>query len=272
MSNSIFQSYRSQLFNPIIVAISSVVTLTGNVNFTDSITGIHSSIISSGTAIYLQTTHPELKSSLNITTGATVYFINLICSSNGGAVYGHGTMIHIGAKARVVFMNNTAGYAGGAVYMYDGRITVDAESGVNNHAAKYGGALSLENPTAHMNTSSVEFYDNRASYGGAITFMYGSMIINTNKSVKFIMNSAKIRGGAIYIEYGVHPSIIVGDYSKLFFFNNSAFQGGALFSIIQSLLMTTVGYQSSIAMTISFNILNSISLKILSSNYSFTCN
>ena len=79
-----------------------------------------------------------------------------------------------------------------------------------------------------------------------ISFTYGSMIINTNKSLKFIVNLAQVKGGAIYIETGVHPAIIVGNYSKLLFFNNSAFQGGALYSSMPSLLMTTVGYQLSI--------------------------
>ena len=72
------------------------------------------------------------------------------------------------------------------------------------------------------------------------------MIINSNVSVEFVMNSAQVKGGAIQIEAGIHPSIIVHDYSKLLLFNNSAFQGGALYSTMSSLLMTTVGYQSSI--------------------------
>ena len=60
------------------------------------------------------------------------------------------------------------------------------------------------------------------------------------------MNSAQVNGGAICIDGGVRPAIIVGNYSKLFLFNNSAFQGGALYSSMPSLLITTVGYQSSI--------------------------
>ena len=247
VSNSTFQSYRHQS-QSIIMAYSSVVTLTGNVNFSDSILGILSSELSSSTAVYLETTHPELKSSLNITTGATVYFVNLTCNNYGGAMTVWNSMIHIDAKARVVFMNNIARQNGGAVAIYDGMITIGAESCVifkYNHAA-YGGALSLQNLIAHVNTSGIEFYDNRASAGGAIYFTYGSIIINTNTTLKFITNSAQVSGGAIYIEAGVHPSIIVGNYSKLFFFNNSAFQGGALYSTIPSLLVTTVGYQSSI--------------------------
>ena len=276
VSNSIFQLYRHQLHS-IIEAYSSVVTLTGNVYFTDSITvtGI-TSILSVGTAVYLKATHPEVKSSLNITTGATVYFVNLTCSGDGGAVYGYNAMMHIGAKARVVFMYNTASGYGGAVYMLDGTITAGAESCVifiYNHAtaggaialssatlivdseanltfshnfADFGGALGLTNSTAHMNTNNIKFYDNRASFGGAMYFLYAIMIINTNKSVMFTMNSAQVKGGAIYIQTGLRPSIIVGNYSILLFFNNSAFQGGAFYNAMPSLLLTTVGYQSSI--------------------------
>ena len=285
VSNSIFQSYRHQ-HQSIIEAFSSVVTLTGNVNFTDSSTvGIHSSFRGAfGTAVHLQTTHPELESisSLNITTGATVYFVNLTSFGGRGAVYGYNVMMHIGAKARVIFMNNTADFVGGgAVYMFSGTITVGAESCVifrynrvifsgdtgggaitldsatlivdseanltfSHNSAQSRGALQLGNSTAHVNTSGIEFINNRALIGEAIDFFYGTMIINTNKSVKFIMNSAQVQGGALYIDAGIHPAIIVGNYSKILFFNNSAFQGSALYNTMPSLLVATVGYQSSI--------------------------
>ena len=282
VNNSTFQSYRHQQ-QSIIEALSSVVTLTGNVNFTDSSTlGIHSSFQGVfGTAVHLETTHAELESSLNITAGATVYFVNLTSFGGGGAVSGWGATMHISAKARVVFMNNTAYYAaGGAVFMWGGMITVGAESCViftynraripkgggainlrnatlivdseanltfSHNSGGFGGALSLVNSTALVNTSGIEFYGNRATIsGGAIDFIYGTMIINANKSVKFIMNSAQVQGGAIFIEEGIHHAIVVGYYSKLLFINNSAFQGGALYSTMPSILMATVEYQSSI--------------------------
>ena len=92
----------------------------------------------------------------------------------------------------------------------------------------HGGALELKNSAAHVNTSGIEFYDNRASryYGGAIYFTYATIIII--KSVNFIMNSAVVKGGAIFIETGVQCSIYVGSHSL--FFNNSAFQEGAFYS------------------------------------------
>ena len=111
VSNSTFQSYRY----PIIGAYSSTVILKGNVNFTDSITGISRAQYSSGTAVFLRTTHPELISSLNITTGATVYFVNLTCSNYGGAVYGENAMIYIN-EASLTFSHNSAATGGGAVY------------------------------------------------------------------------------------------------------------------------------------------------------------
>ena len=52
MSNSTFQSYRYQV-NSVIVTFSSVITLTGKVNFTDSVTGINRPQYSSGTAVFL---------------------------------------------------------------------------------------------------------------------------------------------------------------------------------------------------------------------------
>ena len=110
-----------------------------------------------------------------------------------------------------------------------------------------GRALQLMNSIVHVNTSCIDFYKNRASYrGGAIYSFYGTMIINTNKSLNFTINFARLKGGAIYIETGIQCSITVGNYSKLLFFNNSAFQGGALYNMMPSLLVTTVGYQSSI--------------------------
>ena len=86
VSNSTFQLCRHQ-FNSIIMAYSSAVTLTGSVNFTDSATGIHLPARPSGTAVFLRNTYPELKSVLIITTGTTVYFVNLTCNHYGGAIY-----------------------------------------------------------------------------------------------------------------------------------------------------------------------------------------
>ena len=76
-------------------------------------------------------------------------------------------------------------------------------------------------------------------------FEHTIMHIKSNTSVMFITNTAHLQGGAIYIESGVNSSIIVNNSTKLLFFNNSAFQGGALF-VIPSSFAIQVEYQSSV--------------------------
>ena len=213
ISNSTFQSYRHQS-KSIIVAYSSPVTLSGSVNFTDSVTGIHLPIHSSGTAVFLYS-YPKLKSdsALNITTGAKVYFVNLTCNYYGGAVYVENGEINVGNESTVVFMHNSA---------------------------FRGGALFIVNTIVHVDTDDIYFYDNSASLGGAMYFIYGTMYINSNRSISFTSNTAQVQGGAIYIEYGVHSSIYVANFAKLFLFNNSALLGGALY-VVPSSFTITVG-------------------------------
>lgn len=123
LNNSTFQSYRHD-FGSIVFANSSVIMITGNVHFSDSVTGIHQLEYSSGTALFLRTTHPDQKSSLNIATGATVYFINLSCSNFGGSVYAERAVINVSAKTLLVFLNNTTPWRGGALSVVDGVMNV----------------------------------------------------------------------------------------------------------------------------------------------------
>ena len=173
------------------------------------------------TAVFLRITHPEFKPLLNITTGATVYFVNLICSNNGGAVYGENGMIHIGAKTKVVFMHNVADERGGTVQLMIGTITFGNKSNVH-----------FANNSAHD------------SCGGAIFLNNGVLNIDNDASLIFSHNHAGLNGGAIYIE-SVPSSIIVGDFTKLLLLNNSAFQGCALYTV-QSSFIISVGYQSNV--------------------------
>ena len=79
---------------------------------------------------------------------------------------------------------------GGAINLSSGILIIDSAANLifsHNSADYNGGALSLENSTVHVNTSDIEFYDNKASHhGGAITVICGSMIINSNKSIKLL--------------------------------------------------------------------------------------
>ena len=304
VTNSTFQSYKHRI-NSIIVAFSSVVTLMGNVNFSDSLTGrFHPTVYSSGTAVFLRTTHPSHRSVLNLTINAVVCFTNLTSNHWGGAVYGENSDIHVGVKAQVIFMHNIAAVGGaiyltngsvnvsiqsnvvfaynlvhietsegGAIFLSNGALTIDtaasvrfshnsaaASSGgaiqlehghfiinsnanvnINNNSALKGGAFYLENSTMSVDTNGIQFCDNRGSWGGAVYLVYGTL--HVNKSLEFIMNTAQVQGGAIYIESGDSFSVKVDNSAKLLLFNNSAFQGGALY-VIPSSFTIKVGYQS----------------------------
>ena len=245
--NSTFQSYKHES-GSMIAAYSSVVTLAGYVNFTNGITGINRTLYSSGAAVFLRTTHPEFNSSLNITTGATVYFVNLTSNNYGGAVYGEDGVMSIGVKAKVVFIHNVAAYNGGAVYVVNGVISIGVKAKVvfMHNVAYSGGAIYLVSSRIHVDTDAIHFYNNNCGmHGGAMYFVYAIMHIKSNTSVMFITNTAQVQGGAIYIESGVSSSIIVDNSAKLLFFNNSAFQGGALY-VIPSSFAIKVEYQSSV--------------------------
>ena len=301
VSNSTFRAYRHES-KSIIMAYSSEVTLSGSVNFTDSIKGCRSSNLQSGTAIFLRTTQPNLDASLTISTGATVYFVNLKCNNFGGAVYGDTAIIHIDTKSRAVFTRNSEG----AIYLYNGTIFVRADSIVeftynsghktdgggifllgrviqidsnasltfshnsadlnggalrlsngelivkpganlnfNNNFATLGGAIHLINATIHVDTDNIYFYGNRGTQGGALYFIYGKMLVCSNRTIMFIENAAHTQGGAIYVESTIHSSIVADNFSRLLFLNNFAFQGGAL-SFVPSSFTVEVRYHSSI--------------------------
>ena len=308
VSNSMFQSYRHKT-GSIIMAFSSHITLTKNVSFTDSHTGIINVNISSGTAVFLTTTHTKIHSSLTITASANIRFVNLSCSGLGGAVYMMNGVINIGAKSTVVFLQNTAYWSGGAVWLHDatmnigvnstvvfahnsaprynggtiwlynGLLTIDTNASlilsdstvydqggaiqlvlgafsvknnasviISNSYAYKGGALYIYNSTIHVDRfSNILFYNNTAVQGGAIYFYYGFMYINTHSVVQFTKNIAQLEGGAVYIEVANRSAstITVDNSTKLLFYDNFAFQGGALY-IIPSSFAIEARFQSSI--------------------------
>ena len=97
-----------------------------------------------------------------------------------------------------------------------------------------------------MGTDDIHFYNSRGLHGGAIYISVASLYINSNTSVKFIMNTGQIEGGAISIGACIPSScIILDNFSKLLFFNNSGFRGGALYTTASSYPIK-VGYQSSV--------------------------
>ena len=296
VNNSTFQSYRHES-KSMIAAYSSAITLTGYVNFTDSAIGLNRKH-SSGTALFLMTTHPDLKSSLSIKKGATVHFVNLTSNNDGGAIFTNNGVINIDTKAAVVFMqnkatmrggavsvvgnkslmnfgiesnvvfannsalqqgggaililggtfniytnasvsftqNNAYSFKGGAIYILVGawNISTNVSIDFSNNFALYGGATYIERMTLLVGTNALLFYNNTSMRGGAIYLNYGSVHIKCNSTVNFSMNFAQLQGGAMYVTEVNDHAITVDNSSNLLFYNNFAFQGGALYVIPSS--------------------------------------
>ena len=161
----------------------------------------------------------------------------------GGAVgLRNGTLI-VDTKASVKFSHNSAGAtgSGGAIWLYYGMLTVTVNASLNFNNDSWR-CSHINKINFHIDSDHFHPCNNRAIWGGAMFFSLALMYIN--KSVKFVMNTARDYGGAIFIKDGIGPSIIVGNYSKLLLFNNTSFQGGAL-SAGPSMTLS-LGYQSTI--------------------------
>ena len=180
---------------------SSVITLIGYVNFTYSITGINLPKYSSGTAVFLRTTHKDLRSSLDIMAGATVHFVNLTSSKFRAAVYAENGEINIIANATLSFKHNKASYQGGAVFSNNGNINVGTGSHVifehNSANNGYGGAVFLHSAVVNIKTNaSMSFCYNTAYYGGAVAlYNYSTFALDT--STVLFYNNAGVHGGAM---------------------------------------------------------------------------
>ena len=236
VSSSTFQSYKCE-YNSIITSNSSVVTLMGKVNFTDSNMRVnHQNLHYAGMVVFLQTTHSDVRSSLNITAGAIVYIRNI----KGRAVYGENAAINIDAKAQVAFMNNGVlnWGSGGAVYLTNGQISIGTGSNVifAYNQAQHGGAIFLINGTLNIDSNaSLTFSHNVVKDdGGAVYLENGELVVNTNAKMNFTYNSAHL-GGAVYL----HISTICIDAGAMHFYHNSGSLGGGIYFVYGAMHINT---------------------------------
>ncbi|MCG8621862.1 MAG: hypothetical protein MJE68_07690 [Proteobacteria bacterium] len=137
---------------------------------------------------------------------------------DGGAIWLSDGSLIIDSEVSLMFSHNSAGTSGGAILLQNGKLvaTTNANLNFSNNSGIYGGGLLLRKLIVQVDTDGILFYNNKGSNGGALYFNSGIMYINANKSVKFIMNIAQDKGGAIFIERVSIPLlllIIFPDYS-----------------------------------------------------------
>ena len=228
VNNSTFQSYCHES-GSVLVAYSSVVTLTGFINISDVATGIYYGNYSSGAAIFLRTITPKFPSILKIAKDANVCFINSSCSVGGGAVYVENGAVTIDAGSTVIFLKNKASSLGGAMCLNNSTLNISNSNilfAYNSGFGYGGGAIGLRNGHVNINAGArVTFSHNTASSrGGALFVSFGTLTFSADASVNFSNNAATYAsGGAVYL---YNASLNVG--GKILFYNNTAVSGGAI--------------------------------------------
>ena len=154
-------------------------------------------------------------------------FINNYAYNYGGAVACENTLNVTVSKTKFI-KNYCADDAGGAIYVKSSPINIDHCDFINCSAA-FGGAITSLNSDVNLNYINV--YNNTAKWdGGAVYHMYGKFYSSQGT---FNNNSAR-NGGAVFIDNSTNLLMV----SNLFENNNAEIQGGAVYSILNNLIVS----------------------------------
>lgn len=146
-------------------------------------------------------------------------------AGSGGAVYANSQTTFFG---NIVFENNSANSDGGAICFPSGA-NLDASTNINTLTAKNnkangrGGAI-IAFGTTEMNISNATFEDNMALSAGGAIYAYGQLSLSYST---FQHNVSSNNGGGLYKDYSYTFPL---DIKKCTFFNNSALNGGGIFT------------------------------------------
>ena len=206
-----------------------------------------------------------IASGQHVTIAGSVQFINN-SADQGGAIDSDGS-VTIADNALVVFQGNHAKTYGGAIASRQ-HVTIAGSVQLVNNSARHGGAIAAINVTTADKThvvfqanhadvqggaifssnivlaGSVQFVNNTAQLGGAISMISAPMTVTNNAQVVFQGNHAYHVGGAIYTSgraFASHfvktvpCSISFGVNSKVDLLHNTAERGGsAMYGITMS--------------------------------------
>ena len=218
---------------------SGNITLSGNVSFAKSI-----GVYGGGMYLYLST--------LNVTAGANVTFIDNTALLQGGAIYLSSSKVYIADGAKINFVNNSAGDKGGAIYVNPG---VTVASVIDSRISKCF-YQSVGNFTLY-------FADNRAAKGG--DDVYGTSLsacsINNHSSGISAVSSDPIR--VCLCESPVKPQC---NYSKSEPSNYAKFYPGERFTVPILLVGVDYGITTGVVYSNILHSQDSISVKLDQSN------
>ena len=201
------------------------VTIAGEVQFINNSGNMGGAVASAG--------------NVSIVDNAQVSFQGNHANYEGGAIQ---SSQHVTITGSVQFINSSA-YQGGAISS-DRVVSIGANAQVvfqGNHADNIGGAIL----SSVILAGSVQFINNTAQLGGAISMLPGPITVANDANVTFQGNHAYRVGGAVSSEsgflYSVHRSetclISFGINSTVNFIHNTAKSGGsAMYGITMSRL------------------------------------
>ncbi|KAL4467834.1 hypothetical protein ABPG74_013169 [Tetrahymena malaccensis] len=136
-----------------------------------------------------------------------------------------------------IFQNNKCSLCQGSVIFISESIFIGLNSIYKNNTSDHGGSISIQNCNERLLFSSIDFIENSASYGGALSIVQSENIQLNN--ITFKGNRALI-GGAIYYQ-GYYPRGFFEMDSKLMFIDNKAISlGQNIGSFPQSLRLVKV--------------------------------
>ena len=220
-----------------IYAVTSIMTLEGNVNVSNNVPFINKTIpIEEGGAI---STLQSL-----ITVSGTIVLTNN-SAENGGAMYILDSTFSM--SGNIIITNNYAGESGGGIYLYQSRLNIQGECSISDNTARNGGGVyavsstvTLEENQRVLDTSrstSVTFNSNTAMLGGAFflstnTKIYAIYVEFTFHRINFRENTAEY-GGALYIDDQSNPDLCNGSSSTECFFQILALNPGELMNVIE---------------------------------------
>ena len=122
----------------------------------------------------------RLKSStINITAGANVTFINNRASLHGGAIYLSSSKLYVENGASLSFTNNSAGDRGGAIYITPGVTEANIASFTNNYCF-------IQNYKLFAVSYDINFFNNKAENGGDDIYgasLYACSIMSRSNSI-----------------------------------------------------------------------------------------
>jgi hypothetical protein len=142
----------------------------------------------------------------------TCRFSKNVAGAEGGAVFNLGTLVAYDTS----FTANTSYGWGGAVSDW-GTGTLNSDWFSGNGAYHGGGALVVGANTTFVGSN--VFDSNSADYGGAVEIAtHGVLHDRSSGGTYYQYNSARVHGGAIYVDHGNHSNATLGGH---FYFNSS---------------------------------------------------